>query len=931
MERTGILERLDELVDRSAGGRGGLATVTGATAMGKTALLHALAERAGAAGRTVLSAAGSPHEAGVPHGVLFQLLHTVDAPVPGVAPSSPATAEDELAVARRTHRIVAGLAAERPVLIAVDDVQHVDPASLLCLLHLAQRLPRLRLALVLTRGVAVDEQAPRVLHDLLSRPNAQRFHLEPLSRAGVRDLVAERVSGVPADRYVAEVHRLSGGNPLLARTLVEEEQPPAGAAASAEFELPTGHVFHQTILACLHRLGPGALRVARGAALLDGAARPALIARLSGLDPVPAGRFLRLLTGVGVLDGTRFRSPGVRQAVLAETPHEEMTVLRHRAARLLHDDGAATPAIAEHLLQAGPLLEEWVPGALRDAAGRALAEGDVARGIRCLDLAEECCSLDEQRASVRAQKTAVRWQSRPAESARHFLSLKRSVTAGLLTGPEALLVAEGLLFHLDFDDAMEVVARIETGSGEAGESGAADAELAETLDNTRQLLASDFPGVNERAGRSQRSVPPLVTAASSARARNALNLVLERGADEYAIAVAVRALQDSRTRPTWTPRGFPSALLALCYAERIEDAAEWSERFRADMERRDAPAWRAVLDCIGALIALRRGRLADAVRQAEAAHARLAGPRWNLGAAAALAVLVEAHTAIGDHRAAARRLAVEPPPELFLTRTGLHYLYARGRHHLATGDATMALSDFLECGALMRRWNLDTPAVAPWRLGGAEAWLALGDRHQAARLVEEQLAEPDTGLVRSRGMALHSLASVRPAAERPALLQEALRLLEAAGARYEAASVLADLSRAYQRLGEKGRARTTARRAWRIAKSCHAEEMCQALLPSSSPRSVGAGRTAAGTRSSGGPRGSAPARAEQSAFAKLSDSERRVAVLAAQGYTNREIADRLFITVSTVEQHLTRVYRKMGIRNREQLLEGAHADSSEAV
>ncbi|MCP2342691.1 DNA-binding CsgD family transcriptional regulator [Actinomadura rupiterrae] len=919
VERTGILERLDELMDRSAAGRGALATVTGATAMGKTALLHALAERATAAGRTVLGAAGSPHEAGVPHGVLSQLLHPAHVhdlgdPADPAGPAGPTgPAEDEAAVAARAHRIIAGLAAERPVLITVDDVQHADPASLLGLLHLAQRLPRLPVTLVVALGETVDEEPPRVLHDLLSRPNAQRFHLEPLSRAGVRDLVAARVSGVPADRYVAEVHRLSGGNPLLARTLVDEG-------------MPTGHVFHQTILACLHRLGPSALRVARSAALLDAPARPALVGRLSGLDPVLAGRFLRLLTGVGVLDGGLFRSPGVRQAVLAETPHEEATLLRHRAARLLHDDGAGTPAVAEHLLQAGPLREDWVPRTLRDAAGRALAEGDVARGLRCLELAEESCSRDAQRASVRAQRTAVRWQSRPAESARHFLALKQPVASGLLSGPEALPVAEGLLFHLHFDDAMEVVDRVE---GRAGEPGAADGELAETLDNTRQLLASDFPGVNERAGRSQPSAPPLVTAASSARARNALNLVLERGADEYAVAVAVRALQDSLTRPSWTPRGFPSALLALCYAERIEDAAEWYERFQADMERRDAPAWRAILDCIGALIALRRGRLADAVRLAEAAHARLSGPRWNLGAAAAVAVLAEAHTAIGDHQAAARRLAEEPPPELFLTRTGLHYLYARGRHHLATGDTAMALSDFLECGALMRRWNLDTPAIAPWRLGAAEAWLRLGDRDRAARLVEEQLAEPDTGLVRSRGMALHALASVRPAAERPALLQEALRLVEAAGARYEAAAVLADMSRTYQRLGEKGRARTTSRRAWRIAKSCHAEAMCQALLPSASPRSVGAGRTGPG-RSQGGPRGAA-ARAEQSTFAKLSDSERRVAVLAAQGYTNREIADRLFITVSTVEQHLTRVYRKMGIRNREQLLEGAHADSSEAV
>jgi DNA-binding CsgD family transcriptional regulator len=51
----------------------------------------------------------------------------------------------------------------------------------------------------------------------------------------------------------------------------------------------------------------------------------------------------------------------------------------------------------------------------------------------------------------------------------------------------------------------------------------------------------------------------------------------------------------------------------------------------------------------------------------------------------------------------------------------------------------------------------------------------------------------------------------------------------------------------------------------------------------------------------------------------LSDAERRVAELAAHGLTNREIARKLYITVSTVEQHLTRVYRKLGVRRRMEL------------
>jgi DNA-binding CsgD family transcriptional regulator len=57
----------------------------------------------------------------------------------------------------------------------------------------------------------------------------------------------------------------------------------------------------------------------------------------------------------------------------------------------------------------------------------------------------------------------------------------------------------------------------------------------------------------------------------------------------------------------------------------------------------------------------------------------------------------------------------------------------------------------------------------------------------------------------------------------------------------------------------------------------------------------------------------------------LSDAQLRVATLAAQGLTNREIAHQLYVTVSTVEQHLTKVYRKLNVNRREDLSTGLHA------
>ncbi|MFI0773500.1 AAA family ATPase [Streptomyces sp. NPDC021212] len=905
VERRKLLEQLDDLLMQSARSRGAIAAVSGSTAMGKTTVLNALAERATAAGSTVLGVVSSPHERDVPYSALAQLLHAVEATQADrlAVPAPPGAEEDSLAVAQQTYQIIADLAARRPLLITVDDIQHSDTASLSCLRYLAQRLNRLPLALVFTRGVSVEEQPPRILHDLLYRTSVRRFHLGPLSRVGIRELAAGRApsapSSPPSDRFIAEIHALSGGNPLLAQALIEE----GGVSV--------GPVFHQAVLTYLHRIGPRAVLLARCVALLDEAATPLLLSRLSGIDTELLKRYLRLLAGIGVLHGVRLRHAGVRQAVLGEMPHDEATHLRYRAARLLYDSGAPPQAVAAHLLGAGPLHEDWVLDVLRDAARQALEEGDVQRGIRCLELARECCVDEAQRLSVKSHYACGQWQLRPADSAPHFLALKAPIVEGKLTGHDALWAAEGMLFHLDFDEALMALEHLNDG----------DEETAAALHGTRMLMASEVPGVLDRLSRPLPATAAPAMSHSELRARHALALVLERGADEYAIALAEQVFSSRQNAATSQLSSLPKALLALCYADRLDTAATWHDHLAGDAGRHDAPAWRAQIACVGALVSLRRGRLADAVRQAESAYARLSGPRWNVSSALALAILIEAHTAMGDHRAAAGYLTPEPPPELFLTRAGLHYLYARGRHHLATGKTYLALSDFQGCGSLMRRWNIDTPAVAPWRLGEAEAWLRLGDRERAARLVEKQLARPDTGLARSRGMALHGLALVQPVTQQPSVLRDAFRLLESCGARYEAAAVLADLSRAYQQLGDK-RARPTARRAWRLAKSCQAEPLCQELLPTSAPRSIGTGGSA-GSRDGDG--------AVQDTFGRLSESERRVAMLAAQGYANREIADRLFITVSTVEQHLTRVYRKMGIRNREQLLQGAHAVSYESA
>ncbi|NUS06926.1 MAG: helix-turn-helix transcriptional regulator, partial [Nonomuraea sp.] len=143
-------------------------------------------------------------------------------------------------------------------------------------------------------------------------------------------------------------------------------------------------------------------------------------------------------------------------------------------------------------------------------------------------------------------------------------------------------------------------------------------------------------------------------------------------------------------------------------------------------------------------------------------------------------------------------------------------------------------------------------------------------------------------------------AAVSEPSRRPALLRQSVEYLQLAGDRYELARALFDLVEAYESLGEFRRARTVAGRAQAAALECGAEPMISALSRASDAEG-------------------APTPLPGDLIGVLSVGERRVAALAAAGYSNREIAAKLYITISTVEQHLTRTYRKLNIRRRADL------------
>jgi DNA-binding CsgD family transcriptional regulator len=198
--------------------------------------------------------------------------------------------------------------------------------------------------------------------------------------------------------------------------------------------------------------------------------------------------------------------------------------------------------------------------------------------------------------------------------------------------------------------------------------------------------------------------------------------------------------------------------------------------------------------------------------------------------------------------------------------------------------------------------RVEAPELAEWRADAASALIAMGKVRDANELIGEHLSQLGYRPSRGRGIALRYLAATSDLQTRLPVLREAVQILGNCGDRLEQTYARADLRAAQYALWQQdGEARPGV--------PVEEGEEGEPVLP------------AAATLWDDDLLEHAAERPDGSVVAGLTHAERRVAILAAVGWTNRQIADNLFITVSTVEQHLTKVYRKLRIRGRSNLPE----------
>ena len=926
LERGWELSLIDEAVAAAVAGDGRVLAIEGEAGIGKTALLDAVAERAGGAGMEVLTARGRELERDFGFGVVRQLFEGAArdgdpdrvfagqarfaAAVLGMelegAPAAPA-AETVYPAIHGLYWMTLNLGEAAPLALLVDDAHWADGASVRFLSYLAPRLADL--PVVLAVAARPSEQADRLRHGLgdpqLLEP--QRLS-EEATAAIVRSFAPEA-----GDEACRECHTATGGNAFYVRELAAAMRDSEPADGAPIFEARTPQSVTRTVAGRIAALAPGAREVARACAVLGDGASPHGIAAIAGLGAEPAGEAIDLLRDAGILAPSsriEFAHPIVRAAVEATIPPGLLAGAHARAARLEAAGGAPRERVAVHLLASDPAEDPWVCERLREAASEAISRGAPEAAVSYLERAlEEPAPAEDRPGLLLELGTATAFALRPGAAAHVRRGFELAGSA------EERLDAALLHAHLSL---------------QAGRGAEALEPLFQVLeespaDSSRALLVEGFAVNLTRAQLSgRRAAQPIIDRLRDRRDVGpdadppvliAIGAELAMAGEDRprAVALAGAAIDRLDAVPP-----LARAFAGLTAVRTLIVADEHRLARRVVEEAMEAARARgALFDFIyyavsRANLAFRAGEIYESEADARSAYEIARGERWPLGLASIASYLVQALVERGELEEAwdvLRETGLDRPAEtLSDVYTANALLLARAGLKLAGEDAEGARIDLVELGRRQEAFGEPNPSVCCWRSTLALALHELGERDAAFDLAAEEVELARRwGAPRALGMAMRTAGLVEGGTAGTALLRDAAEVLAGSFARLEHGRALADLGAAALEAGDRAEARETLRQALELAHTCGAAALEERAL---------AGLRAAGAR---------PRRAVLRGPDALTPSERRVAEMAAEGSSNREIAERLFVTVRTVEYHLQGAYRKLGIDGRGKLAEALGA------
>jgi DNA-binding CsgD family transcriptional regulator len=672
-----------------------------------------------------------------------------------------------------------------------------------------------------------------------------------------------------------------------------------------------------SVLVRLGRLGDEAVALARALVVLGAGVEVALAAALVGLDPAVGELIADRLAAAEILAPVRplqFADRSIGEAIGRDIAPGALRVAHRRAAELADREGSGSLArVAAHLLASGPARDRWVVGRLHAAALEALERGSPKLAASYLHRALSEPPAADERAALLFLLGSAEWCAGEPDAIPHL----EQALAAARDDPRSQIAACSVLAPAYVvwdraDCAVEVLERALAAVGPRDTSLAVSERLGtiepEPLRDTRLALtiearAATVGLLNERTA-----------AAASHRAehlRDWLKSTPDPPVDllvtlaEYAArtnrAPEAQELADRALACEAFP--FPlescaSLIATLTILERYDGVQRLCENALATLRRPAAVHDTTSILVLRATASCDRGALLDAKADALWALERTSGVHRIHAASGLIRVLIE-HDELDEAEHQLEQLA---DPCQSSSLEAAHFLMARGRLRHAQGRLQNALADFQECGQRSQRLGVWAPGAIPWRAEAALAHAALGDTGEAWRLAAEQLdLAREFDRPRTLGVSLRACGLIQGGETGLELLREAVHTLERSQSPLELARALSNYGAALRRAGRRVQARTELKRALDLA------------------HHLGARRVASQARDELIAAGAKPRRDAITGRDALTASELRVARLAAQGLTNREIAQALFITTKTAKSHLNRVYRKLEINRRGQL------------
>jgi DNA-binding CsgD family transcriptional regulator len=926
-ERSQFLREFEAVFSRSVPDQSSCLSIEGCWGVGKSALLDAACGIAARSACLVLRGKGGELQKRAPFGVLGRFVELASSLPSGneeiweraraiQADLEDSTGRNVVEIGDSFYALLAALRRIGPVLLAIDDAELVDRETLVVLQYAFHRLDDQQIWLLLTSVPRFPGEGLRAVDWLLMEQNPRQFLLESLSPQSLESVISEYLGEEPDPTFTAACHAATSGNPFLMVALLtscrrQRVRPIAEMAQGIERRsVPR---ITQEVLGRLALMPIAATDLLQACAIIGDVVDPSAAHRLAKIDPLAGEKAADAAAQMELLGTGRpitFSAPIIRWAVYHDIPRARRSQLHARCTEQLSEAGAEEGTIIQHLVATDATGNRVLAERLHRAGRSSLEAGDALLAVRCLQRAiAECPPVRGEGPLYLDLAHAELGLGRPSALA-HF---QRALELDVEDDAEVVRVAIGLMHGLaerpEFkDETLITLAGLTSRVATVDNSLQIAFELAFSLishNPTERNSSLDRIGaLLETEGAPAETEGQLAVSQAAHTFLHVQRVAAEptftAGTMADVLKPVMNADQWFSPDPVFEAVQVLSSYLMLC----SDNFTEVDQILHTVRDRAKACGnLRVELDVarMMSLSLLWQGSLTEAEEVCRRQHEL----GKQLGTLTVWPVIGQVDVLFGQGRgkeALHLRDSVRPDGiEEPVNRAAAHI--ECGRILAASDLHREALDEFRRAGEIGQGAGIINPALLPWRADTAMALASLGQWDEAGEVADENLKLARSfEAPRTIGIGLRAMgATTRDLTERISWLTEAVDVLEPCPARLEAASAMIELGSALIAQKQMEEARGVLRRGATLASRCGARQLVE---------EAGTQLRATGAR---------PRRLGSTGLGSLTPAELRVVRLAAASKTNRAIADQLFVTVKTVEGHLAKAYRKLGVSSRRHL------------